>query len=306
MSDSNPTPVWLAAPERAETTGPSEQEPPLAEQQEKKKIQANPVQNKPTQTNADVASASQSETLLEVSQVTKSFWLEDHRIDVLQDLTFSLSRSETVAIVGASGAGKSTLLHILGTLDLPTRGDIRILGQDILAMSEDELATFRNRSMGFVFQAHYLLPEFTALENVMMPAFIQRLSKKEAKERADELLNWVGLHERAKHRPGELSGGERQRVALCRALVMRPPLLLADEPTGNLDARTSEGIHRLLLELHQTWDVTPIIVTHNLALAQKMDRKLEIRAGKVHPIEDVETLGIVPKTGSLLSTDGGS
>ncbi len=239
-------------------------------------------------------SVSKETYLLQVKNLTKSFWLENRRIDVLNHVTLTLSRSETVAIVGASGAGKSTLLHVLGTLDLPTSGSINILGKDILAMDEDELATFRNQTMGFVFQAHYLLPEFTALENVMMPAFIHRIHRKEARERAMELLEWVGLSHRWEHRPGELSGGERQRVALCRALIMHPPLLLADEPTGNLDARTSEGIHKLLLEMHQKWEVTPVIVTHNLNLAQRMDRKLSLQDGTVVTIEDAEALGPVP------------
>lgn len=252
------------------------------------------------------SSASDESTLLEVKNLRKSFWMENRRIDVLTDVSLTLSRSETVAIVGASGAGKSTLLHVLGTLDLPTAGGISILGQDILAMDEDELATFRNKTMGFVFQAHYLLPEFTALENVMMPAFINRMQRKEAREKAMDLLEWVGLSHRWNHRPGELSGGERQRVALCRALIMHPPLLLADEPTGNLDARTSEGIHKLLLEMHQQWKVTPVIVTHNLSLAQRMDRKLQLQDGTVVTIDDAEALGRPPEPSASTSNQQSS
>lgn len=226
--------------------------------------------------------------LLEVKNLSKSYWLEERRIHVLHDVNLSIVRSQTVAIVGASGAGKSTLLHLLGTLDIPTSGSISILGKNILTMNEDELATFRNQTMGFVFQAHYLLPEFSAVENVMMPALIQRLPRKEARQQAMDLLEWVGLDQRWQHRPGELSGGERQRVALCRALILRPPLLLADEPTGNLDAKTSEGIHHLLLEMQQTWGVTPIVVTHNLALAQRMDHMFHLTQGSIHRIENTE------------------
>jgi lipoprotein-releasing system ATP-binding protein len=225
--------------------------------------------------------ASASIPLIEVHQLYKSFWLEERCIEVLcgVDLTLSI---ETVAIIGASGAGKSTLLHLLGTLDTPTSGQISILGRDVLALDEDELAAFRNQYIGFVFQAHYLLPEFSALENVMMPAFIQRLPRREAEDKARELLDWVGLYERLHHRPGELSGGERQRVALCRALVMRPRILLADEPTGNLDDRTAKGIHELIHELHERWKITPIVVTHNLSLAQQMERQFVLSNGQMY------------------------
>ena len=223
--------------------------------------------------------------LIEVRELSKYFWMENRRIDVLEGLSVTLRQSESVAIIGASGAGKSTLLQILGTLDVPNSGEMKVLGQNVFAMNEDELATFRNQHIGFVFQAHYLLPEFSAIENVMMPAFIQRLPKQVAKERAEELLEWVGLSERRSHRPGELSGGERQRVALCRALVMRPPILLADEPTGNLDANTAEGIHDLLLALNKDWNVTPIIVTHNISLAHKMQICLTLKSGRLEQLE---------------------
>lgn len=210
--------------------------------------------------------------LLEVNDLHKWFWMERKRIDVLRGANCSIEHAETIAIVGASGAGKSTLLHILGTLDTPSQGTLHINGQDILSLSEEELADFRNRTIGFVFQAHYLLPEFTAVENVMMPALIHRMAKSVAEERAKELLDWVGLSHRFHHRPGELSGGERQRVALCRALIMRPRILLADEPTGNLDFQTAGGIHSLLMSLNKEWQVTPIIVTHNPTLAEHMQR----------------------------------
>ena len=219
--------------------------------------------------------------LMEVKQLSKAFWLEEKRIKVLHDLDFVVRRGEMIAIMGSSGAGKSTLLHLLGTLDAPTSGSIEILGKDILTMGEEELAAFRNKMIGFVFQSHYLLPEFSALENVMMPALIQRIERKEAKARAEELLNWVNLEDRLSHRPGELSGGERQRVALCRALVMKPQLLLADEPTGNLDAATGEGIHQLLIELNQKWDITTIVVTHNANLAHQMQKCFNLKEGKL-------------------------
>lgn len=221
------------------------------------------------------------EPILEVRGLTKSFWLDQRRIDVLQGLDLTVEEGEMVAIVGASGEGKSTLLHLLGTLDAPSGGSFRMSGRDVLAMKEEEVAELRNRELGFVFQAHYLLPEFSALENVMMPALIQRMDRGEAEARAKELLEWVGLGHRLEHRPGELSGGERQRTALCRALVLRPRLLLADEPTGNLDQTTGSGIHTLLTELNQRWKTTLIIVTHNPTLARKHQRCLRLVDGKL-------------------------
>lgn len=226
-----------------------------------------------------------AEPLILAQNLTKSFWLDHRRIDVLQGIDLTVQRGERIAIVGASGAGKSTFLHLLGTLDLPSSGSLRIAGIDVLSHSEDDLAHLRNRTIGFVFQAHYLLPEFSALENVMMPALIQRLSRQEARDQAEELLAWVGLQERLDHRPGELSGGERQRVALCRALIMRPSLLLADEPTGNLDQRTGAGIHELLVELNQRWQITLIAVTHNLSLARQMQTVLRLDRGHLAPTD---------------------
>jgi len=237
-----------------------------------------------TEQTANTTQTSQEETtspkvLLEARDLYKSFWLEDNRIDVLKGMNLKVYEGDTISIVGASGAGKSTLLHILGTLDAPSEGDIIIAGQNIFDFTEDKLATFRNEMLGFVFQAHYLLPEFTAIENVMMPALIQRMERHKARERAKELLEWVGLGHRFEHRPGELSGGERQRVALCRSLVLRPRLLLADEPTGNLDHTTGDGIHSLLMTLNKEWGCTVIVVTHNLTLAEKTQRQLHLEGG---------------------------
>src|SRR5262245_28009401 len=184
-----------------------------------------------------------------------------------------------VAVVGASGVGKSTFLQILGTLDLPTSGSIQFDGEELTTMSASRLADFRNRKIGFVFQFHHLLPEFTALENVMMPALIQRIPPNRARRRAEDVLGRVGLSRRLTHRPGELSGGEQQRVALARALVLEPALLLADEPTGNLDRQTGEAIHGLFLELNRERGSTLLVVTHNPDLAALMPRRLRMVDG---------------------------
>ncbi len=226
--------------------------------------------------------------LLRVRGLYKSFWLEEKRVEVLRDLQLEVFRGESVAILGQSGAGKSTLLHLLGTLDRPNSGSIEILGQDVLSLGDDQLAEFRNRNIGFIFQLHYLLPEFSALENTILPALIARRDREEAVSRARQLLQWVGLGERMEHRPGELSGGERQRVALCRALILKPPLLLADEPTGNLDARTADGIHSLILQLTDSWGVTPIVVTHNIQLARRMETCYLLEGGKLRPVSSEE------------------
>jgi len=199
---------------------------------------------------------------------------------VLRDITLSIAAGERVAIVGASGAGKSTLLHVLGTLDAPSAGEISIDGQATTRMSSSQLADFRNRTIGFVFQFHHLLPDFTALENVAMPALIAGLDRAKALSRADGLLRRVGLGDRLEHRPGELSGGEQQRVALARALVMEPRLLLADEPTGNLDTKTGEEIHNLIVELNREFGMTLVVVTHNAEFARRMPRVLNMADGK--------------------------
>jgi lipoprotein-releasing system ATP-binding protein len=197
----------------------------------------------------------------------------------LNGLSFTLEAGDMVSIVGHSGAGKSTLLHVLGTLDRPTGGRIRFNGRLLSEMTPSELAQFRNESIGFVFQFHHLLPEFTALENVMMPCLIRRLERADAEHRATEILTRVGLAQRLTHKPGELSGGERQRVALARAMVMRPALLLADEPTGNLDSHTSQDIHHLFVEVNREQGSTLLVVTHNPELAKLMPRTLRMIDG---------------------------
>ena len=201
-------------------------------------------------------------------------------MEVLKGVDLNFSRGEKAAIVGASGVGKTTLLHILGTLDRPTTGKVLYEERDIYSLNEKDLALFRNREIGFVFQFHHLLPEFNALENTMMPCLIQGISKKEAAFRAETILSLVGLKERLSHKPGELSGGEQQRVAVARALVLEPKVLLADEPTGNLDTKTGESVFHLLQELNQIRGVTLIVVTHNLKLASQLPRQINLADGK--------------------------
>ncbi len=219
--------------------------------------------------------------LLEAKTLSKRYKKGGAVIDVLKNASLVIKRGELVSIIGASGAGKSTLLHTLGTLDQPDAGTVHYNGQNLTAMTSTELAEFRNRELGFVFQFHHLLPEFSAIENVMMPALIRRLPKADAHARALRALTDVGLAARIEHRPGELSGGEQQRVALARALVLDPPLLLADEVTGNLDERTGEEIHDLLFRLNETRGVTLIVVTHNRGLADRMPRRLILQNGLV-------------------------
>jgi lipoprotein-releasing system ATP-binding protein len=216
---------------------------------------------------------------VEVTALTKSFAHGGRDLDILRGVSFTLEAGEMAAIVGASGVGKSTLLHVLGTLDLPTSGSIRFNGEEITRMSASRLAAFRNREIGFVFQFHHLLPEFTALENVMMPALIARTDTPAARSRALDLLGRVGLSHRTTHKPGELSGGEQQRVALARALVLRPSLLLADEPTGNLDMNTGAEIHNLFTELNREFGMTMLVVTHNRELAATLPRCLRMGDG---------------------------
>ncbi len=222
-----------------------------------------------------------SDAFLEVSELFKSYFLNGKRIDVLDNVSLRIERGELVSLVGASGSGKSTFLHVIGTLDAPAAGTMHFMGRSIFELNDAALAEFRNRSIGFVFQSHYLLPEFTALENVAMPALIARDDKKASLKRAAELIERVGLSERAEHRPGELSGGESQRVALARALMLSPQLLLADEPTGNLDPSTGEGIHQLIRELNRDLNVTAVVVTHNETLAMSMPRRLRLKEAKV-------------------------
>ncbi len=222
-----------------------------------------------------------SDVLLQVRDLRKSFLTERTRIDVLNGIDVSVGEGDTIALVGASGAGKSTLLHVIGTLDRPTSGEVLFRGNDVFKMGNGELASFRNRSIGFVFQFHHLLPEFTALENVMMPALIGGVAKEEALESAANLLKDVGLSHRLTHKPGELSGGEQQRVAIARALVMSPALLMADEPTGNLDRNTSEEVHDLLSGIQERTGLTLIIVTHNERLADRMGKTIRLVDGRI-------------------------
>jgi lipoprotein-releasing system ATP-binding protein len=219
--------------------------------------------------------------LLRVCDLRKLFVHGGKQLHVLQGVDFVLDRGEMVAIVGASGAGKSTLLHIVGTLDAPSKGRVEFDGRDVSKMDGRSLAAFRNRTIGFVFQFHHLLPEFNAIENVMMPAIIGRRPRDEARAQAERLLREVGLGERMTHRPSELSGGEQQRVAIARALVMEPRLLLADEPTGNIDSLTAAGIHELFFSLNRLHGTTMILVTHDERLASKLPRRLEIRDGQI-------------------------
>ncbi|MEW6058194.1 MAG: ABC transporter ATP-binding protein [Bdellovibrionota bacterium] len=222
-----------------------------------------------------------SDILLQAKGIQKSFKKGKLLIPVLRDVDFAVAKGETVAIVGASGAGKSTLLHILGTLDEPSSGKVFFSGRDVFSGSEEARCEFRNRHLGFVFQFHYLLPEFTALENVMMPGLIAGRDEKYLKAGAEELLSEVGLAHRLNHRPGELSGGESQRVAVARALLMKPDVILGDELTGNLDSENSSNLISLLLELNRKRGVSLVIVTHDVSLARRMSRVVEIRDGRL-------------------------
>jgi len=216
-----------------------------------------------------------------IEGLVKTYLMADRRLEVLRGLDLEIAEGELVALTGPSGAGKSTFLHLLGTLDVPTRGRIRFDGEDPFERGEEDLASFRNETVGFVFQSHHLLPEFTALENVMMPALIRRMARGDARRKAGAMLERVGLGDRLDHRPGELSGGEQQRVALARALALSPRLLLADEPTGNLDPQTADGIHALLVDLNQTLGITAVVVTHNERLAQSLPRRLRLAEGRL-------------------------
>ncbi len=218
--------------------------------------------------------------LLEVENLKKSYPTgEGARLEVLRGVSFAVRRGEVIAIVGESGTGKSTLLHLLGALDRPDSGTVRFDGHDIFLKDDDALAAFRNRSVGFIFQFHHLLPEFTALENVAMPGLIQGLGLEAARPRAVALLRQLGLEARADHRPSELSGGEQQRVAVALALMNRPGLVLADEPTGNLDTKTAQALHDEIFRLSRDTGQTFVMVTHNPALAAIADRVLRIENG---------------------------
>jgi lipoprotein-releasing system ATP-binding protein len=227
-----------------------------------------------------------AEALVIIEGLKKSFQHMGRTLDVLKGIDLNIYAGQILAIVGQSGAGKSTLLHCMGTLDLPSSGRIRLGGEELTTMSGSRLAAVRNRDIGFVFQFHHLLPEFTALENVMVPGLIQGRSRREMEKRAQSLLEEVGLSNRASHRPGELSGGEQQRVAVARALALDPKLVLADEPTGNLDSATSDAIHDLFFQINREHGTTIIVVTHNPAFAESMPRVVRMLDGRVE-IDDV-------------------
>ena len=215
--------------------------------------------------------------ILDATQIYKSFG----QLPILRGVDLSVERGEIVSIVGASGAGKSTLLHIVGTLDRPDNGRVVIDGVDVNALSEKKMSLFRNKHIGFVFQLHHLLPEFTALENVCIPAFINRVEQKEAEARGMELLERLGVEHRAQHKPSEMSGGEQQRVSVARALVNNPSLILADEPSGNLDSENATSLHQLFFDLRASLGQTFIIVTHNEELASISDRTVHMRDGQI-------------------------
>ena len=222
--------------------------------------------------------------LVSIDNLCRSFQMGKQTVHVLNGITMTLARKEMVSIVGASGAGKSTLLHIMGTLDRPTSGKVLFEEKNMFRVSETALAGFRNRSIGFVFQFHHLLPEFTALENTYLPAIIQKIPKQQAVDAAKSLLSEVGLSHRLHHKPGELSGGEQQRVAVARALIRHPDLVLADEPTGNLDTHTGDELFELLRKLNHTHGTAFVIVTHNEKLSLQTDRLIQLQDGQI--IED--------------------
>ena len=217
-----------------------------------------------------------------LNNLSKTFLKDGNKIEVLRGIDLEIKKGDSLAILGVSGAGKSTLIHILGTLDHPTSGNISINGINIFDWDENKMARFRNSNIGFVFQFNNLLPEFDALENTMMPALISGMPKKLAAQKAYSLLEEMGLEKRIRHKPGELSGGEQQRVAIARALVMEPEILLADEPTGNLDTETGKRIEDILVNLNATKKITLVIVTHNKLLSERMSGKIGLRDGKIY------------------------
>ncbi len=226
-----------------------------------------------------------TESVLEARDVARQFQQGPVTLEVLKSVNVSILAGERLSIVGASGSGKTTLLQILGGLDKPSSGQVLVEGKDIHALGEKERGDLRNRAIGFVYQFHHLLPEFSALENVAMPLLVRRMNTAEAKDRASEILKRVGLGERLTHRPHQLSGGERQRAAVARALVTQPKLVLADEPTGNLDGRNAESVFELMLELNRERRTSLVIVTHDLRIAARMDRALEIENGSLREVD---------------------
>ncbi len=220
--------------------------------------------------------------MIKLENLSKTFVKDGNKIEVLRGLNYEIKKGESLAVLGVSGSGKSTLVHILGTLDHPTDGHLFINGVNVFDWEERKISQFRNSKIGFVFQFNNLLPEFDALENTMMPALISGMHKREAHQLAIQLLTEVGLEHRVRHKPGELSGGEQQRVAIARALVMSPEILLADEPTGNLDTETGKKIEDILLRLNDEKKITLVVVTHNKALAERMSGRIGLRDGKIY------------------------